>query len=58
MFLKVPLIIVIIFGENYVLGTKYIDIYQFCGWVGRYLVHFTFFSLLLRAKKLHKLDLY
>ena len=31
MFLKVP-VIIIIFGENYVFGTIYIDMYQFRGW--------------------------
>ena len=31
-FLKVPMIIIIRFGENYVLGTIYIDIHQFLGW--------------------------
>ena len=32
MFLKVPVIIIIRFGENNVLGTIYINIYQFWGW--------------------------
>ena len=32
--LKVPVIIIIRFGEKNVLGTIYIDIYQFGGWVG------------------------
>ena len=31
-FLKVPVIIIIRFGENNVLGTIYIDIYQFLEW--------------------------
>ena len=39
MFLKVPMIIIMRFGEN-VLGTKYIDIYTFWGLTGgRYTVH-------------------
>ena len=33
-FLKVPLIIIIRFGENKVLGTIYIDIYKFRWWTG------------------------
>ena len=32
MFLKVPVIIIIRFGENNLLGTIYVDIYQFQRW--------------------------
>ena len=34
MFLKVPMIIIMRFGENNVLGPKYIDIYEFGGGTG------------------------
>ena len=33
-FLKVPVIIIIRFEKNDVLGTIYIDIYEFWGWAG------------------------
>ena len=45
MFLKVPLIIIMRFGENIVLGPKDIDIYEFWGGIWRmYMgdVHFLF----------------
>ena len=48
-FLKVPVIIIIEFCENNVLGTIYIDIYQFGGWEwgGGEMVHFTFLKIII-----------
>ena len=42
-FLKVPVIIIIRFGEKYVLGTIYIDIFQFWGYMV-YLIFFVCYS--------------
>ena len=57
-FLKVPMILIILFFENNVLGTIYIDRYRFWG-LGGYMVHLTFFSLLfLKMEKLQELHLY
>ena len=58
MFLKVPVIIIIRFGEN-VLGTIYIDIYQFQGWAG--VLHgspYIFCLLFIKTKKVQEHDLY
>ena len=44
-FLKIAVIIIIRFGENNLLGTIYIDIYQFWGWAGGYMIHFIFFII-------------
>ena len=44
MFLKVPVIIIMRFGENNLLCPKYIDIYEFQGvWAGTNIFHRTFF---------------
>ena len=60
MFLKVPVIIIIRFGENNVLGTIYISIYiNFGGGRGKYMVHLTLFCLLfIKTEKLKEHDLY
>ena len=56
-FLKVPVIIIIRFGEN-VLETIYINIYQFWGG-GVYIVHLTFICLLfIKTEKLQERILY
>ena len=60
-FLKAPVIFIMRFGENNVLGTIYIDIYQFGGVsLGRWVTWFTllFFSLFIETKKVYEHDLY
>ena len=58
MFLKVPMVIIMRFGEN-VLGPKYIDIYEF--WVVQIVctystVHFLF--IIKKKEKVQEHDLY
>ena len=51
--------IIIRFGENNVLWTIYIDIHQFRGWAGEFMVHLTYIGLLfIQMKKLQEHDLY
>ena len=61
MFLKVPVIIILRFGENIVLGTIHIDIQyvNFGGGQGGYMVHPTFLSLLfIKTEKLQEHDMH
>ena len=60
-FLKVPMIIIIIVGENNVLGRIYIYIYRFWRWArrGDYMVHLIFFCLLfIKTEKVQERELY
>ena len=51
MFLKVSMIIIVIFGGNNVSGQIYIDVHQFCGWAGEGGVHgFSYISRLMFIK--------
>ena len=50
-FLKLPEIIIIGFGDNNVLWPKYIDTYQFWGVAGAYKVHLTFFVYYSKKRK-------
>ena len=47
-FLKVPVIIIMRFGENNVVEPKYIDVYKFRGLAGRgkYMVHLIFLFII------------
>ena len=59
MFLKVPVIIILRFGVNNVLGSKYIDIYQFRGLEGGLHGSPNIFCLLfIKTEKVQELDLY
>ena len=55
----VPVIIIIIFGENNVLGPVCIDIYQFRRWSGggAYGLSYIYCLLFLKTEKLHEYDL-
>ena len=60
-FLKVLVIIIVRFGENNVLGPKYINIYKFWRFVGgviHYMVHITFFLLFIKTEKVQEHDPY
>ena len=57
MFLKVPVIIILRFGENNVLGPKYIDIYQFRG-LAEGEVHGSVLLLFIKTDKVQEHDLY
>ena len=59
-FLKVPVIIIMRFSENNVLGTIYINIYQFWGVCGGWLhgSHFIYCLLFIKTEKVQEHDLY
>ena len=60
MFLKVLVIIIMGFGENNVLGWKYIYIYQFQGFAGGGLHHppYIFCLLFIKTEEVQEHDLY